>query len=162
MTKDTLKDFRLPAYRDLPPIGLYLEQTVQYINGYLSPLGFPELTGSMVSNYVKQGLIEPPTKKQYNAEQVAYLFFITVTKTVMSMDAIRTLLQMQKATYPTPIAYDYFCDELKNMLCFTFGLKNTVDEIGTRHSEEKAIFRSAIIAVSNIIYVQHQLDSYNK
>lgn len=162
MTNRDLNEFRLPCYRDLPPIGLYLEQTVQYINGYLLPFGFPELTPSMVSNYVKAGLIDPPTKKQYSAEQVAYLIFITVTKTVLSMDNIKTLLAMQKATYTTPIAYDYFCDELKNMLFFTFGLKDTIDEIGTRHSEEKTIFRSVIIAVSHIIYVQHQLESYSK
>ncbi len=162
MNKDDLKNLRLPAYRELPPIGLYLEQTVQYINGFLMPIGFAELTTSMVSNYVKLGLIDPPVKKQYNAEQIAYLFFIAVAKSVVSMDTINTLLQMQKATYPTPIAYDYFCDELKNMLFFTFGLKDTVEEIGTRHSEEKTIFRSIIIAVSHIIYVQHQLEGYEQ
>lgn len=160
MNKDELRSLRLPAYRELPPIGLYLDQAVRYINSYLMPFGFSELTTSMVSNYVKLGLITPPVKKQYNAEQIAYLFFIAVTKSVMSMDSIKTLLQIQKATYPTPIAYDYFCDELKNMLFFTFGLKDTVEEIGTRHSEEKTIFRSIIIAVSHIIYVQHQLEEY--
>ena len=162
MIKDDLKGFRLPAYRDLPPIGLYLEQTVQYINGYLVPFGFSELTASMVSNYVKLGLIDPPVKKQYNAEQVAYLFFIAVTKNVLSMENIKTLLQIQRETYPAPIAYDYFCDELRNMLFFTFGLKDTVDEIGTRHSEEKTMFRSVIIAVSHIIYVRHQLEHYTE
>ena len=160
MNKDELKSLRLPAYRELPPIGLYLEQAVRYVNGFLMPFGFSELTTSMVSNYVKLGLIAPPVKKQYNAEQLAYLFFIAVAKNVVSMESIKTLLQMQKATYPLSVAYDYFCDELKNMLFFTFGLKDTVDEIGTRHSEEKALFRSVIIAVSHIIYVQHQLENY--
>ncbi len=162
MNKDDLKNLHLPCYRDLPPIGLYLEQAVRYINGFLMPLGFSELTTSMVSNYVKLGLIAPPTKKQYNAEQLAYLFFIAVAKSVLSMDNIKTLLQIQKATYPLSIAYDYFCDELKNMLFFTFGLKDHVEEIGTRHSEEKTIFRSVIIAVSHIIYVQHHLDAYTE
>ena len=160
MNRDDLKHLHLPSYRELPPIGLYLEQAVRYINGFLMPLGFTELTTSMVSNYVKLGLIAPPVKKQYNAEQLAYLFFIAVAKNVVSMENIKTLLRMQQATYPTPIAYDYFCDELKNMLFYTFGLKDTVDEIGTRNSEEKTIFRSIIIAVSHIIYVQHQLDEY--
>jgi len=158
MNKDELRELHLPAYRELPPIGLYLDQAVRYINSYLMPFGFPELTSSMVSNYVKLGLVDPPIKKQYHAEQLAYLFFVAVAKNVVSMDNIKVLLQMQKATYPTPVAYDYFCDELKNMVCFVFGLKDTVEKIGTRNSEEKTIFRSIIIAVSHILYVQHQLE----
>lgn len=162
MTNDALQEFHLPAYRELPRIGLYLDQTVQYVNGFLTPIGFPELTPSMVSNYVKLGLIAPPVKKQYNTEQLAYLFFITVAKSVLSMERIGTLLQMQRASYTADVAYDYFCEELKNMLLHTFGLKDTLAEIGTRNSEEKTIFRSVIIAVSHFVYIQHRLDAYKK
>ena len=28
-------DFALPRYAELPSVGLYLDQTVQYVNGYL-------------------------------------------------------------------------------------------------------------------------------
>lgn len=54
--------FRLPRYAQIPEVGLYLEQVVRYINARLAPLGEPELTGSMVSNYVKQKLV-PALKK---------------------------------------------------------------------------------------------------
>ena len=54
--------FRLPRYAQIPDIGLYLEQVVRYINARLAPLGEPELTGSMVSNYVKQKLVLPLKK----------------------------------------------------------------------------------------------------
>jgi len=162
MTKPMLQEFRLPAYRDLPEIGLYLEQTVKYINGFLQPLGFAELTTSMVGNYVKLGMITPPVKKQYNAEQLAQLIFIAIAKSVLSMENIKRLLQMQQASYTLPIAYDYFCLELKNMLFFTFGLKDTVDEIGENHSEEKTMLRTAIIAISHIVYFESCLKDYDK
>ena len=162
MTNDALMDFRLPAYRELPRIGLYLDQTVQYINGFLTPIGFPELTPSMVSNYVKIGLIAPPVKKQYNTEQLAHLFFITVAKSVLSMDRIGLLVKMYRNSYTTDVAYDYFCEELKNMLLHTFGLKETLAEIGTRNSEEKTIFHSVICAVAHYVYIQHRLDAYTK
>ena len=55
--------FRLPRYAQIPEVGLYLEQVVRYINARLAPLGEPELTGSMVSNYVKKGIISHPVKK---------------------------------------------------------------------------------------------------
>ena len=90
---DSLRDFHLPSYREIPDVGLYLDQTVKYVNRYLAPLGCMEITSSMVSNYVKKGLVENPVKKQYNREQIAYLFFIAVAKNVLSMEDIRLLFE---------------------------------------------------------------------
>ena len=59
---ESIRGFRLPRYDAIPTRGLYLEQTIKYINSYLAPLGCMELTGSMVSNYVKKGLIPAPVK----------------------------------------------------------------------------------------------------
>lgn len=60
---EAIDGFRLPRYAQIPDVGLYLEQVVRYVNTHLAPLGEPELTSSMVSNYVKQGLISSPIKK---------------------------------------------------------------------------------------------------
>ena len=54
--------FALPRYSDLPQVGLYLDQTVQFINGYFRDFPGVELTSSMVSNYVKKGIISHPVK----------------------------------------------------------------------------------------------------
>ena len=51
---EAIEGFRLPRYAQIPDVGLYLEQVVRYVNTHLAPLGEPELTISMVSNYVKQ------------------------------------------------------------------------------------------------------------
>lgn len=165
MTKPILQDFRLPTYKELPQIGLYLDQTVKYINGFLEPLGVAELTPSMVSNYVKQGMIAPPVKKQYNHEQIAYLFFVTFAKLVLPMERVKQLVQMQKAYYPTAIAYDYFCEELANMIRFTFGVGDeiqAIDELTARHPEEKTILRSVIIAISQLVYIESCMKAYNE
>ncbi|MBR5134359.1 MAG: DUF1836 domain-containing protein [Clostridia bacterium] len=158
--KPTLQEFHLPTYRELPDIGLYLDQTVKYINGFLQPMGFAELTTSMVGNYVKLGLIAPPVKKQYSAEQIAYLIFIAIAKGVLSMDRIKRLLQMQHGSYEPSVAYDYFCLELKNMLYYTFGLKDTLDEFTTNHSEEKTMLRSVIAAIAQLVYFESCLKSF--
>ncbi len=157
MKTPVLQEFRLPSYRELPEIGLYLDQAVKYVNGFLAPLGVTELTPSMVSNYVKQGMVSPPVKKQYNAEQIAYLFFITFAKLVLPMERIKQLLEMQKAAYSTPVAYDYFCQELTSMLRFTFGQGDdleAIDELTAKHPEQKMILRSAIIAISQMVYIE--------
>ena len=84
----SVADFRLPRYQEIPNMGLYLEQTSKYISEYLAPLGDYGLTNSMISNYVKKGLVANPVKKQYDREQIAYLFFIAVAKNVLSLDAL--------------------------------------------------------------------------
>ena len=43
-------DFALPRYAELPSVGLYLDQTVQYVNGYFRAFPGVELTASMGSN----------------------------------------------------------------------------------------------------------------
>ena len=42
--------FALPRYAELPQVGLYLDQTVQYVNGCFRTFCGVELTPSMVSN----------------------------------------------------------------------------------------------------------------
>lgn len=156
-----IEQFRMPRYREIPDVGLYLDQTVKYVNRYLAPLGCLEITSSMVSNYVKKGYISNPVKKQYDAEQIAYLFFISVAKSVLSMDNIARLFEMQKKMYNAEIAYDFFCAELENMLQYTFGLKESLDEVGTPEdrSETKTMLRSTIIAVTHIIYLSSRFET---
>ena len=114
-------DFALPRYEELPSVGLYLDQTVQFVNGYFRSFQGVELTASMVSNYVKKGIISHPVKKKYTREQLASLIYIVVSKTVLSMENIDTLFQMQRAHCTAAEAYDYFCDEMENCLPFVFG-----------------------------------------
>ena len=94
--------FSLPRYRELPSVGLYLDQTVQLVNSCFR--GFPgvELTPSMVSNYVKKGVISHPVKKKYSREQLASLIYIVLSKNVLSLENIDTLFQMQRLTAPLP------------------------------------------------------------
>ena len=157
MTVD-IERFHMPRYHDLPDVGLYLDQTVKYINRYLEPLGCMELTASMVSNYVKKGYIENPVRKQYNAEQIARLFFITIGKRVISMENIARMFAMQRVNYDNETAYNYFCDELENMLQFTFAIKPAPDDIGVTNTEAKKMLRSVILAVSQIIYLNFSLE----
>ena len=99
--------FSLPRYRELPSVGLYLDQTVQLVNSCFR--GFPgvELTPSMVSNYVKKGVISHPVKKKYSREQLASLIYIVLSKNVLSLENIDTLFQMQRAHCTAAEAYDY-------------------------------------------------------
>jgi len=157
---ESLCGFRLPRYAELPNMGLYLEQTVKYINSVLQPLGGMELTGSMVSNYVKKDLIANPVKKQYYAEQIAYLFFVVVAKNQLSMEDIGLLIEMQRNTYTLPVAYDYLCDELENMLFYIFGIREMLEDLGTTQSKEKDLLRSVILSFALSVFIRKRVENY--
>ena len=153
----SIKDFRLPRYQEIPNVGLYLEQATKYVCEYLAPLGEFSLTPSMISNYVKKGLIANPVKKQYGREQIAYLFFIAVAKSVLSLDALTGFIQLQQRTYTLPKAYDYFCEEFENLLQFTFELKDTIEMSGEDNTDEKRLLFTCIVAAVQKIYLERCL-----
>ena len=150
---ESMKQFSLPRYDSLPEMGLDLEQTVKYVNQLFAPLECVEITGSMVRNYVKMGLIENPVKKQYYAQHIAYVTAVTLLKQVVPLDQIHILFKRQKQVYSVQVAYDYFCMELENVLGYRFGLKDTIEDIGETSSIEKEMLRSAITAVSHTIFL---------
>ena len=121
-TYEKIAAFDLPNYTDIPDIGLFLEQAVKYVNSYMQPLGDISLTGSMVSNYVKKKIIANPVKKQYNREQITYLFFIAAAKTCLSLENLQRLIFMQREYCSCESAYEYFRRELKSALKDVFGI----------------------------------------
>ncbi|MBQ3105469.1 MAG: DUF1836 domain-containing protein [Lachnospiraceae bacterium] len=154
-----VRDFRLPSYEEIPDVGLYLEQTTSYINSYLAGMPGMELTGSMVSNYVKKGLIPKSVRKQYDRDQIAYLFFIAIAKSVLSMDNIQLFIARQKASYLAPVAYDYFCQELNNVLEYVYGKKNAMEKLGTTSSQEKMMLRNTVITIAHKIFLEQYFDA---
>ena len=151
--------FALPRYADLPQVGLYLDQTVQYVNGCFRTFYGVELTPSMVSNYVKKGILSHPVKKKYTQEQIASLMYIVVSKTVLSMENIDTLFRMQRAHYSARDAYDTFCKELERCLPFVFGCTRALPDPDPDAADEKLLLRSTILAAANKMYLDCCFDA---
>lgn len=147
-----MEEFRLPRYNEIPNVGLYLDQVTKYIDDYLSPIAQP-LTSSMISNYVKKKIIDNPIKKQYYREQIIYLFFIAMAKSVLSLEDIRLMIHMQKMTYSGEEAYNYFVRELENTLKIVFSGSNDFKDVGEQKSSEKTMLRNTVIAISHKVYL---------
>lgn len=154
--KANISDFRLPRYSEIPNVGLYLEQVAKYVNGYLSPLGCMELTTSMISNYVKKDIVSNPIKKQYYAEQIAYLFFIAVAKNVLSIENTNVILKMQKEVYATETAYDYFCEEFEGMLQAVFYGSEKSPVSSEKNYQVKNMLQSVLFAAAHMVYLNDQ------
>ena len=157
--QQSIQDFCLPRYEQIPSVGLYLDQVAKYINEYLLPLGEYGLTPSMISNYVKKGLVSSPVKKQYDREQIAYLFFIAVAKTVLSLDALTGFIEVQKRSYSLEVAYGYFCRQMESMLRVAFELAEDGYGGETGNTDEKRLFSSCISAVCQKIYLEKCLSA---
>jgi len=153
---NSISAFALPKYNEIPNVGLYLEQASKYVSEFSVVLQGGAVTGSMISNYVKQGLLSNPVKKQYDRDQIAYLIFISIAKMVLSMDDIKLLIEIQKESYETKTAYNYFCSELENILSYVFEIRETIDVVGEKETEERRLLRNVIIAVAHKVY----LDKY--
>ena len=158
----SIADFRLPRYNEIPNVGLYLEQATKYVCEYLVPLGEYSLTPSMISNYVKKGLIANPVKKQYSRDHIAYLFFIAMAKSVLSLDALTGFIKVQQQTYTLPKAYDYFAEELENLLAFTFELKDTMEAVGEDNTDEKRLLYTCLVAAVQKVYLEKCLEAIAK
>lgn len=150
----SVKDLHLPRYHEIPNFGLYLEQTTRYVADCFAPLTGEAVTGSMVSNYVKRGLLSNPVKKQYNRDQIAYLIFITAAKSVLSMEDLKLMISIQQRTYTPEVAYNYFCSELENVIEYLFGHKEGLDVVGIETTDEKIMLRNAVVAVGHMVYLR--------
>lgn len=152
--RSCLQDFSLPRYDQIPDIGLYLEQLTKYISEYTEPLGLGALTGSMVSNYVKQGFIERPYKKQYRRDVIAHLMFIALAKSILSLDDLQTFIRLQQQTYSVGVAYDYFCRELETALHFVFEPDSQPVQVSPSSGDEKTILRNIVVTIAHKIYLE--------
>ena len=71
-----LNDYRLPAWGEIPDIGLYMDQVVTLLSGYLDYMP-PELkeeqviTPAAINNYVRKKIMPAPVKQKYYRGHIA-------------------------------------------------------------------------------------------
>lgn len=108
--------FRLPRYEELPDLDIYMDQVLQLLNRYTSPIIQTDMTKTMINNYVKKGVVSAPVKKKYTKEHLAHLIVVSFLKLVYSMDDITLLISYQMHSCDINRAYNYFCEEFENCL----------------------------------------------
>lgn len=129
MSSQAENTLHLPRYAELPQLELYMDQVLLILEQALT-LELPEpaaepprrgkqkerpLTASMINNYVKQGLIEPPRKKRYTRQQVASLLLICLLKNLLPIADVKLLLQTAENQGFADF-YDRFCNQLEAQL----------------------------------------------
>lgn len=116
---DSLMEFHLPRWEELPNFDLYMDQVITLIEGYLYILSDGKenvLTSAMINNYVKQKLVPKAEKKRYNRMHMAYLIAITVLKQVLTITKVKEGIEYQSNISGLKEAYNMFCEELESGL----------------------------------------------
>ena len=94
-----LDDYRLPAWGEIPDIGLYMDQVVTLLSGYLDYMP-PELkeeqviTPAAINNYVRKKIMPEPVKKKYYRVHIAYLIMVCTLKQSLSIPTLQTMIPL--------------------------------------------------------------------
>ncbi len=68
------------------------------------------------------------------------------------MEDLGLFIALQQRTYDTRVAYEYFREELQNVLLYVFGLKDSPDTVGVDSTDEKIMLRNTIITLAHKVY----------
>ena len=161
VTDEALSRFSMPAYEQIPDVGLYLEQVARFINSFLTD--FPEMnvTPSMISNYAKQKLIDRVNRKTYTRDQIAALIMIALSKTVISIDHIRLMLEeFRRGGESLETAYSSFSAALCEVLS-ALGTDTAYKPQPAADDTQKMI-RNIVIAIAHKMYLERYFDSIQK
>ena len=153
-----LQNYHMPRYKELPDLGLYMDQVISYVNKVLNVFDDPEpnlITPSMINNYVKHGIMPPPNGKKYSNTHLAYICSIYFLKQVLSMDEIKAAITHQLRLNNDLKAYIYFCSELEDALknCCLLTKKES-DRIISPEDDTKYSLKAVTISIANLLYAQ--------
>jgi DNA-binding transcriptional MerR regulator len=91
----------------LPDIELYMDQVLTILNRQDFPIqSEPELTASMINNYVKAGLLPRTKSKRYGKEHLARLIIIIALKSVLTVTELKNLFDASEKS--TQELYEQF------------------------------------------------------
>lgn len=157
--KKEIANFHIPRWEELPNLDLYLDQVVCFIDEFLSNYIDTDnekhvITKTMINNYVKHKVINPPLNKKYNKEHIASLFAISILKQLYSISDISKLINIALEKNSPQIVYNKFCDELENAINVIF----SENKYNTNNNENLSFdiysLRNLAFSFANKLYVE--------
>lgn len=94
-----LNNYKLPEWKELPDIGLYMDQVIALLGQYLDFIPVEEqrdkpVTSTTINNYVRLKVMPPPEKRKYYRIHIAYLIMIFTLKQGTSISSLQKILPM--------------------------------------------------------------------
>lgn len=132
-----LKNYHLPAWEEIPEFGLYMEQTIAFLEKYLDYLP-PELkkeefvSSAAINHYVRINIMPKPIKKKYYRKHLACLIMICSVKQTLSLGLVSKMIPMDAAEEELQRIYnafvhrhrlcaDYFIEQVRMVAALPLG-----------------------------------------
>ena len=153
-----LDRFHLPAWSEIPDIGLYMEQVVVLLKQYLDYLP-PELkeeqliTSATINNYVRLKIMPAPVKRKYHRVHIAYLVMILTMKQSLSISDVQKVIPPMDSSEDEVLSvYEDYSEKFRRLALFfnqqvqsaAEGVRST--EQGSDNAVELLVIESALIA----------------
>lgn len=143
-------------WESLPDIELYRDQVLSYMKRQhsLQPEG-DQLTGAMINNYIKSGLLPRANGKKYTKDHLVYLTAICSLKQVLSMGETDELLKLQPDIANTKNFYEDYLDKMEKAFHET---AERLDEDNTKEQLAAAALELAISSYAQKLACEKILD----
>jgi len=165
-----IASYRIPRWKELPDIDLYMDQVVILIEKQLGVFLYKEgehiITPAMVNNYVKLGIIPPPVKKRYSRTHLAYLIVICLLKEVLTISEIKDLICHQIRNCTLEQFFDHFCEEQER--AFAIAANQAAQDPTVIHNEENRLvlenlaLKMSVLANASITFAGKAIELQNK
>ena len=91
-----LNNYKLPAWKELPDIGLYMDQVIALLGQYLDFIPMEDskdkpVTPTTINNYVRLKVMPAPEKRKYYRVHIAFLIMIFTLKQAISSNGLQRL-----------------------------------------------------------------------
>lgn len=155
---DTIKNFHIPRWNELPTLDLYMDQVIALIDttlgAFFSEIGAASLTKNMVNNYVKAKIVDAPVNKKYPKLSVAMIIVVYILKNCYATDEIGKLIKLGISLEATEITYNRFCEAIENAISDVFSGRVLIcnEEIPGR--DNKYLMENFALSFACKVYVQ--------
>ena len=157
-----ITDYHLPEWDSIPDFGLYMDQVIVLLEGYLSfiPTGSAGkdskdqqiVTSSTINNYVRLRIMPAPVKRKYFRVHIAYLIMILTMKQSISISDAQKIIPADIPEEEVRATYQEYSEKFRHIaLFFNQQVQDAAEDIRTPDQPGEAavsrlVIESALIA----------------
>ena len=149
--EEYLNHYKLPAWKELPDIGLYMDQVIALLGQYLDFIPIEDskdkpVTPTTINNYVRLKVMPAPEKRKYYRVHIAFLIMIFTLKQGISINGLQQLLPSTADEEEVRIFYTSYIARLQEVGNFyTAQTRAAVQDILDPETSDEGAIENVII-----------------
>ena len=121
--EEYLNHYKLPAWKELPDIGLYMDQVIALLAQYLDFIPVEDqkdkpVTPTTINNYVRLRIMPAPVKRKYFSVHIAYLIMILTMKQSISISDVQKIMPEGADIPSVRRAYEDYSQKFREIALF--------------------------------------------